>query len=85
MYDWFSYLYATQMQGYPNTERYRNVLKGSIYNQLTILEEQQVIQENKPDNIQVTAIQQHPNAILIEVTYKPVSGIDYVYIKFAVE
>ena len=85
MYDWFSYLYVTNIQGYPNNPSYRRVIKGLIYDQLKQLESNDVVQNVLSDHVSVSAIEGKPDAILIEVQYMPVSGIDYVYIKFWVD
>lgn len=85
MYDWFSYIYATQMQGQPNNKLYRSLFKTTIYSHLRDLEEMNVIQNVRAEDVSVEPIEKQPNALLITIQYRPVSGIDYVYIKFAVD
>ena len=85
MYDWFSYLYVTSIQGYPNNPSYRRVIKGLIVDQLKQMEANNVVQNVNASDVIVSPIEGKPNAILIEIHYKPVSGIDYVYITFWVD
>lgn len=85
MYDWFSSLYVRSIQGYPNNESYRGILHGIIYDKLKELETEDVIQDVEPSHVTVSPIEGQPNAILIEIQYKPVSGIDFIYINFWVD
>ena len=84
MYNFFNSIFPTQLQGKPNNAVYRSVIKGIILSELRDLESRDVIEDVSEDHVTVTATDGQKDSVDITIQYKPVSGIDYVYITFYV-
>ena len=84
MYNFFNSIFPTQLQGKPNNAVYRSVIKGIILSELRDLESRDVIEDVSEDHVTVTATEGQKDSVDITIQYKPVSGIDYVYITFYV-
>lgn len=83
IYDFLSDTYTQSIHGKPNTAEYREVIKGILLEELRRLESISAIEEVSSDHVKVEKVDK--NAILITVLYKPISGIDYVYVQVKVE
>lgn len=83
IYDFLADTYTLSIHGKPNTVEYREVIKGILLEELRRLESISAIEDVSSDHVKVEKVDK--NAILITVTYKPVSSIDYVYVQVRVE
>lgn len=84
MYNFFNSIFPTQLQGKPNNAVYRSVIKGIILSELRDLESRDIIEDVSEEHVTVTATEGQKDSVDITIQYKPVSGIDYVYITFYV-
>ena len=84
MYKYFESIFPDQLQGKPNNVAYRSVIKGLILSELRDLENRDVIEDVSENHVTVSAVSGQKDAVDIIIQYKPVSGIDYVYLTFYV-
>lgn len=84
MYKYFESIFPDQLQGKPNNVAYRSVIKGLILSELRDLESRDVIEDVSENHVTVSAVSGQKDAVDIIIQYKPVSGIDYVYLTFYV-
>ena len=80
----FESIFPDQLQGKPNNVAYRSVIKGLILSELRDLESRDVIEDVSENHVTVSAVSGQKDAVDIIIQYKPVSGIDYVYLTFYV-